>query len=398
MIANQMPRIRMGNVMNFEEYTQALALTYLSGYNTEEIAPRVETAYKRAFGMDSLAMLPNQASAYPGCCFATWNIDEAPRVVIAIPGINGIADILSLSNVIGYSNVGSLSGSVYTPFYDRYYALRSRLYADLLSPALRDHPRLTITFTGHSLGAACAEIFAYWFKEARPAADVRLIKFGSPKVGNYRWQSNANRYVKFASFYNDRDPIHWFPMTPASFSPITDPTTALIFRDFVRDYTIQRYTYRDNAFTSSYPSSWDGAEINAAIWAIRAHTPNNPWFDHHIQAYRLNWMNYAIVRNDALQYRFNFLEHNDENQWQVLFNPGARTYADLQSLVETPPTPRPPISSQVAIVANAPPPPATIAPIIGDEASDIGGGGEWGATTPRPVAVLPRRRIRRNVP
>ena len=41
-----------------------------------------------------------------------------------------------------------------------------------------------VNVTGHSLGAGVASICAVWAALQFPTADVRLITFGSPKVGN----------------------------------------------------------------------------------------------------------------------------------------------------------------------------------------------------------------------
>ena len=45
--------------------------------------------------------------------------------------------------------------------------------------------------SGHSLGAGVASICAVWASLTYPTADVRLVTFGSPKVGNDDWAMSA---------------------------------------------------------------------------------------------------------------------------------------------------------------------------------------------------------------
>ena len=48
-----------------------------------------------------------------------------------------------------------------------------------------------VDVTGHSLGAGVASLAAVWASMTWPTADVRLVTFGSPKVGNSDWAASA---------------------------------------------------------------------------------------------------------------------------------------------------------------------------------------------------------------
>lgn len=400
MISRQMPRIRLGNTMGFEEYSEALALTYLSSYNTEAIATSTETAHKRAFAMDAIQVLPNEANQHVGCAVATWFSDDAPRMVVAMPGVSGIAGILDLAQVFGYGTVLDLTGSVYAPFEVRFSSLLARLLLNANFATYKDHPRLTITFTGHSLGAALADLFAAWFKRTRPAADVRCIKFGSPRVGNSRWQNNYDQSIKFASIYNDRDPIYFHPAIPVDAMWVTPlgPAPRLFVRNFVRDNGIMRWQPDEGTFTRSYPSDWFNSEIDSTVFALRTHNFANPWYDHSLKAYRLMMMNYCGSLGDSLNYRFNFLEYNDENEWQNLWRPGTRQWEGLDGFSGGGDYQTGPITSSVAEVVNAPVEPPTIAPIVEETFTPKGPRNPVFGIPVRPSpTLLPRRRIRRTV-
>jgi hypothetical protein len=398
MISNQMPRIRSRANLSFEEYTQALALTYLSSYNEEAIAPSVLTAFKRAFAMEDITMFPNFTEQYSGCAVADWPDERAPEIVVAIPGISGISGILALQQTFGYGTVLTHTGSVYQPFNLRAIHLYDRLKALPWIVNRLEHPRGTVTFTGHSLGAAMAYIMAAMAKIQYPHLDVRCIKFGAPRTANDRFRDAYNPRIKQASIYNDRDPIFNFPHVPTEAGWITPlgPTPRLFMRNFVHDLSILRWVAEERRFVGTYPSDWNLGHITASVRALQAHTFSNPWYDHTMKAYRLAWMNYCSANRDGLDYRFNFLEFNDENEWQNSFRPGMRQWESLDGFSVGGEYQTLPTSSLVAEIVNSPAPVPVPAPII--EATftpKFRRDRDWGIPALPAATLLPRRRVRR---
>lgn len=403
MISRQMPRIVLGSEINTEEITQALALTYLSQYCNETLDDRVRQCFFRAFGMDYLWAIPDNGDNKPGCILSSWENDDGPQMHVAIHGVQGVGSVWELLTPVGYSAITGLAGSLWTAFKtaadDLLIPLSSgsdegRLASNESYVRLKSHRRLTITFSGHSLGAAMAELMAYRFKDRHESADVRLIKFGSPRVGNAAWRDNRNRYVKFASVYNGRDPIHYFPWIPSELSFLTLGAANLVVRSPARDDAPMRLDPDEGRIRSTYLGTWSGAEIDAGLFAFRSHVFSNAWYDHSMNSYRLSWMSYLAQMQDAAQYRFNFLEHPDENNWHQLFTPGMRQWESLTGFSGGGDAdPIAPIAPRVEQLADAPAPAPRIAPIAQDDGLLFGPfRSDFSAP---PVANITRRPTRR---
>ena len=48
----------------------------------------------------------------------------------------------------------------------------------------KGRPPDRVVCIGHSLGGAVAELAALWITTRFPQADIRMVSFGSPRVGN----------------------------------------------------------------------------------------------------------------------------------------------------------------------------------------------------------------------
>lgn len=78
----------------------------------------------------------------------------------------------------------------------------------------------TVITTGHSLGAAIAEIDALFFKQNLPSSvDVRSVTFGTPRVGNaaYAKYFDSQLLGKFFRVNHGSDPVPVVPPTSAGF-------------------------------------------------------------------------------------------------------------------------------------------------------------------------------------
>lgn len=396
MISQRMPRITLGASLSVEQFAQALAFTYLSKYSGEAIQPRVLTAFQRAWGVDEIIQLAPGVDNNPGATLAFWNGNGLRHCLVAMHGASAFPSLYSILNDLSYMTVDGCTGSVLGAFRTRAYTMWARLFDNATFVAALANPRCMFTFTGHSLGAAMAELIAYRFKAANPSRTVQCIKFGSPRVGTLPWRHHRNERVNFASVYHDRDPIYEFPQV---FSPADGFFVSInsnLTRQFAMDQGIWRIVYGHGAhFSGQYRdfSVWTAA--NYAALAAQPHTFTNAWYDHSLGSYRTAFMNYCAARPDVLKYRFNYLEFNNENMMQVLFEPGIREWEELHWLNQTQPAEVRPISSDVGLVANAPEVLQQVRPISREDRNSLGGGAnDWGQGTPVSVANLPRRIVR----
>ena len=87
-------------------------------------------------------------------------------------------------------NVEVLEGTKIVRFFDRLYKeIRGQFFEDLESMMPYRKENFDITFIGHSLGGALAELAAFEFKARYPHHSANLVTFGSPRVGNFKFSS-----------------------------------------------------------------------------------------------------------------------------------------------------------------------------------------------------------------
>ncbi|KAK1863843.1 hypothetical protein I4F81_006397 [Pyropia yezoensis] len=89
--------------------------------------------------------------------------------------------------------------TVHTGFSSAYLSVRREVVESVMA-LYRDRPR-PIWLTGHSLGGALATLCSYDLarRVAAPAAEISVVTFGAPRVGN----------AAFRAVYNDLIPRHW---------------------------------------------------------------------------------------------------------------------------------------------------------------------------------------------
>ena len=87
-------------------------------------------------------------------------------------------------------NIEVIEGTKIVRYFDRIYReIRGQLFEDLESMMPYRKENFDITFIGHSLGGALAELAAYDFKARYPHHSADLVTFGSPRVGNFKFSS-----------------------------------------------------------------------------------------------------------------------------------------------------------------------------------------------------------------
>lgn len=396
MISRAMPPIDLQASNSMEESAQAMAFTYLSYFNNEAIQPRVLTSYKRAWGCDQIIMFP-RSGVTPGFVVAIWLTSNLQRMLIAVEGTTSRPQIINVTSITGWTSRVGIRGYIYAFMKTHADAIYAQLLAHVTTGPLMIGSKVCVTWTGHSLGAAVADINAVRHKTDRPTMHIRLVKFGSPQVGNATYVNNSENTIPWAGFYVDRDPIHRFPSS-RTLAALSTITTFGLDQGGERDAVVDRLSresgritrgYTDEHGTSTHMS--DLAELNRPI------TPGNRWYDHLIGSYRTAFMSYVIQRRDPLYYRFMFLEHNNENRWYYYHQTGARDWLTWNVLEEEAPPEVDPPSAQVDAVANSFAAAdlnddigwgqATVPQAIEGQTpavvEDAGAPGAWGTPTPR---------------
>ncbi|KAJ3109126.1 hypothetical protein HDU96_007308 [Phlyctochytrium bullatum] len=95
-----------------------------------------------------------------------------------------------------------------------------------VSALLRAFPSATVTFTGHSLGGAVATMSAIQLGTVSvvPLNKIRLVTFGSPRVGNrafYAWVRNIG-FAQSLRGVNYNDLVPHLPPTPLGFRHVIE--------------------------------------------------------------------------------------------------------------------------------------------------------------------------------
>ena len=98
--------------------------------------------------------------------------------------------ILINYELVDYDLYDVVEGTKIVEFFNRLYKrVRGKFFEDLESMMPYRKENFDITFIGHSLGGAFAELAAFEFKERYPHHTANLVTFGSPRVGNFKFSS-----------------------------------------------------------------------------------------------------------------------------------------------------------------------------------------------------------------
>lgn len=387
--------------ISIEEVAEALAFCYLAYYNTAPIQPRVTEAYNRAWGLDQIINFPRDSST-PGFKVFMMTLESRKRMVIAIEGTTAFSQIMGIIDTYlqGFSTTWpGASVNFYRNVAD---SIWTKLMANNTCAAAINDGGYIYTFTGHSLGAAAADLLSYKYQSTYTGRAVRCIKFGSPAVGSSRYVRAAKEMVqRRQNVYMENDPIYSFP-SPSWISPPALVALNQVIGTNMQAEDVCQVLSRRQPYRASYPvemvSSLRGAflisDLNGNLM-----DPSNPWWHHLIKSYRLAMMNTLGNEETIIKYRFNYLEHDDENAWQTRWSPQTLIWSHLDALNSPGPSDVAPLSAGVARSINEPTGDGySVTGTWGDDspvaAGGGSGGGNWGvATRPINLPEMPRRRI-----
>lgn len=315
------------------EILQAFAHCYLAKFDSPLTEPRVRQSMADAWGMDNIYWTPKRSSFEGGTglpsLVSTWASHHYRRAVIAMPGLD---TRVSANSAFWFSSVrtwniehdgGPWPGAKCLGGY--------RIRADQVWEDMRlsseianvlDDPTYAITFTGHSLGAAVAEVLAMRVKRATPSRSVRLIRFGCPKVGTQSWVHAFDLLqIPSENVYVGTDPTWSIPI-----SYLGTNILGLSLTDHIVPMLHSRATCRRYDLNGALVDGFGFGNILS--WARLFSTINqdmgtrNPLWGHLAISIRQALMGAALAESVEAQDRFNGLEFPDENTVGRAYAPG----------------------------------------------------------------------------
>lgn len=385
MIDRTLPPIPCGNTIYPDHIREALALCLHAGYNDVPIQPRVLTSFQRAYGMHSMENVPFVANGRPGFTIAYWGLPSGRRIVVAIEGTRTRSQLTIWNGgLTTQSGLTGHAGMCWDTALTYANQIRILLQANTTFAGLLASQGTMLTFTGHSLGAAVAEVLGEIYAVSNPGNAVRVIKFASPRVGTPAWVAGRVRNVARASIYCDRDPIDIFPMLAPQALNGAFPNT--IGRAcYSTDDSAQRWTKNGDDVGSFYEGGFYQA-IHYGRWFTRTIDGGNPWYDHTINVYRLMFSNIVAAQDTLEKYRFLYLEFNDQNQWGQEFVRGDGIRAPMLDLNVVQPDPVPVnVTNEVMLIAQE-----RVGMSVAQPASEDWQAGGWDAPEPTENGIIPQ--------
>lgn len=402
MISVSLPPVFFGGNLTLGELCEASAMTYWARYNTLPISARVLTSMQRSWGIVDATNFPRTATA-PGMVIARVGTGTAYRLVVAIEGSQTVRQIFTTLDALSAVTVTGCQGHVAKYAKDTYTECASMVPALSALGSALSNPRVPVTFTGHSLGAAVAEVWACALKAAVPTKTVRFVKFGSPRFATEHWILNKNPAIRYETVYTEGDMMHGIPQNNAvSPDVIANPLALINFCNYASEFACRNLSWRvgltrglpERSFFAAHPT-----------WAVLMNGFANPvnessyWWYHTAENYRNYVSNLANGLGAELRYRYLNMEFENENQWQVLWRPRTVFDAGWNNVVLPGPDPVTPPNYDVTVIAATPPPAVVPQGQIdpaqqGEEASDATGGGSWDIEPVVVTQTYPQRRSR----
>jgi predicted lipase len=191
------------------------------------------------------------------------------RVCVVFRGTDSITDWYYNLNIFKTKLNGDKC-KVHSGFYNQLNSYNAiYILADKVVETLEEYPKYQLYVTGHSLGAALATLFSYCLTN-KIINTIRLVTFGSPRVGNYYWKKSfETSNIVHYRVSNNRDvitavPFFWFYHVGMSINlekefhkyTITNKSKifnfSLLRRFSVRDHNCCNYYEKIKEFVKDY--------------------------------------------------------------------------------------------------------------------------------------------------
>lgn len=320
-----------------------------------------QTSLVRSWAWDTFQVLPRVEDHAPCTVIAKRLEGKDKRITVAIEGTQ------TLNQIMGNWTGGAIevwhTGFPYTykPFNDRATEVLAALDVAGFDDLLEANQQCQVIFTGHSLGAAIAELLCFFYRTQKPHLNYQLWKFGSPKIGTGNWRRTVEQTLYDTSFYTQDDPMSVFPnyLPPRGVASYLLPAfnTGLLVRD--------NHEWRVRPSGSVGANSLFG-DVQTAMGLARLfsepfYTPENPWYWHRLNGYRYT-ITQMLNRVGGLEAaRFRYFEAPTENNWGWAYQQDRGITPEMLELLspapdqfvtnfQPPPPPNP----------NQPPPPNVI--------------------------------------
>lgn len=333
MLSRLMTRIPWNHPNDDYHEMEAFAATYWASYNAFDVFARAATSMRRAWDFDDYAMVPRVTGGRPGYVILKWNGGGVCKVLVAIEGMTSLSQLWAAfvgTNALGAS---PLLGRVFHAF---------KTFGDTIATEIAAHPLVTnafsappvaITITGFSLGAAIAEYIGAKFSVSNAIVPVRVVKFGSPRVGSNYWRDGNTHATGNNNIYCRNDPIHNFPystMNQLEFPTLgfTDP-----FTFYANNSRITRMGEDGRSFSFVEPEGYTDY-VRASLDGHAAPTPPNPWAYHSYDQYRRMMVSRSIDAGADVEQRIRYLEYFAGDWFGTNF---ASNFSDLSFLMASQP-------------------------------------------------------------
>lgn len=340
MIDRSMLRLPWSPVQGKLNQTETLGLTLLARYNAGAIPARVATSFRRAFAMDFLERHPVVPGGRPGYVVSIWNGDGMKRITVAIEGMRTPSQLWA--GWAGFNSVlvAGSPGRVFHAFDTYADTIRAELLNSSDFTAAFNSPNVGVCFAGFSLGAAVAEVLAVKFRAASPQRQYQLSKWGACRTGNGAWV-NGNQFPSDrGNFYCVNDPVFHYPYMTMHQLNVREALWSQGWTNFAVPTPSQVF-YMSGEAAPNLVEDRLISHLRSQIDTQRAITPENPWYYHRAEAYRLMMFNSCELGHAATaleaHYRFRFLEYDDDNNWWGNYTTGQITYEGLTQLLGSPP-------------------------------------------------------------
>lgn len=348
MIDRQLPRLPWSPVRGTLKIGECFALCYLAKYNTNGIETRSRTSFERAYAMNILKRVASVPGGRPGYVVAIWNDPGLTRITVAIEGMRTYSQLQVAWEGFNTSLVAGTPGRVLAAFQTHADTIKAELLADDDFTEAFNRNNVGLTLTGFSLGAAIAEVMSVKFQQTHPNRQYQLSKFASPKVGNASWVNRTQFPSDRNSFYLRNDPIWNYPYVTLNNINNREFIWTQGFTIFAKNdpavtYNMQGVCVQDQQNDSLLHNT------RSSISGLGAVNPDNVWYYHKSEAYRLMLFNdtyqFPTVRDEA-QARFMHLEFQDDNNWFRNYSVGQETFEGLTELADPAPA-----DTEVPVVA-----------------------------------------------
>ena len=208
---------------------------------------------------------------------------------------------------------------------------------------------------------------------------------------NEAWNEGRDPRVRLNSVYQVGDLAFAIPHT--GLAKTSDSSFGLPsgYTAYHMDPASTRYSINGDRVVGPWGYQGVQGALYSYGWALRAPVLGNPWYYHLADNYRAMFCSMARSLFDQLDLRMNYLEHNDENSWQVEFQRGAYPTAAWKQVNDPAPAAFDGLTpAQRRETHNAVPAPVLQPRQFEGSTSD---GGDWGV--PDPVFTIQRRAFRR---